>query len=121
MAISALTWPATLPQDFLIDGYTEEPAKTKIRTNMDASVAKQRNRFTTAADSMSGRMIMTLEQYAQFKDFYVTTLKNGALEFNFPVVGNPTQSQVVRFTEGNYEPTPLGLHWDVQLNLEKIP
>lgn len=121
MAYSNLTWPTELPQQLLIDGYDERPLKFKVRTEMDAAIAKQRPRFSTGAQQFAGRMIMTDAQYTKFKDFYNNTLMMGNLEFNMPVRGNSTITEVVRFTDEEYHGEPLGIHWNVILNLERIP
>jgi len=121
MAISGIYWVNTLPQQPLIDGYTEEAAGKKIRTTMDAAVAKQRNRYSTTTIPFTCVFLFTMDEYIVFKNFFNVTLVNGSLEFNMQVVGDPTTTQVVRFTERNYSPEFLGLHVRVTCNLEVMP
>ena len=121
MAISYIDWPSELPQQPLIDGFNEEPSSIKIRTEMDAAIAKQRPRFSTSAESRTFKMLMTNAQYQTFKTFYKDTLRSGSLEFNMQKPGIPGENIVVRFNERSYSPSPIGIHWMVQLNLEEIP
>lgn len=121
MAVSLIDWLTSLPQQPLIDGYSEEPAGKKIRTSMDAAIAKQRNRFTTSAQPFTAVFLMTLTQYSNFKAFYDTTLVNGVKEFNMQVTGDPLTTHVVRFTEKGYNPEFIGLYVRVNCNLEVIP
>lgn len=121
MAISTITWPAELPQQMLIEGYNESPNKQKIRTEMDAAIAKQRPRFSTTTGPFTGGMVMTDDQYNLFKEFFSITLGNGCLEFNMPKPGNTIETHVVRFTLEDYQPTKRGLYWVVVLNLETLP
>lgn len=121
MAFSSIDWPNTLPQQPLVDGFGEEPAGKKIRTTMDAAIAKQRNRFSTTANAFTAGFLMTMSQYASFVGFYNTTLSNGVLEFNQQVPGDPNTTRVVRFTDKGYSPEFLGIHVRVICSLEVIP
>ena len=121
MAISTIYWPLDLPQRILIAGYAEAPYKAKIRTEMDAAVAKQRKRFTTAAQPYTAPMIMTNQQFEDFKDFFRYTKGMGSLPFNFPQRLDPSQYEVVRFTEEDYDAGVDGIYWRVMLNLERLP
>lgn len=121
MAVSLIDWPSDLPQQPLIDGYSEEPAGKKIRTSMDAAIAKQRNRFTTSAEPYTAIFLMTMVQYNSFKTFYDNILGNGTLEFNIQVTGDTLNTQVVRFNEKGFSPEFSGLYVRVFCNLEVIP
>lgn len=121
MAESLIDWPSSLPQQPLLDGYSEKAPGKKIRTEMDAATAKQRNRFSTTAIAFTSTFLMTNAQYATFKTFFTNTLNNGTLEFNQYIPGNTVTKQVVRFTEENYTPQFLGLHVRVSCSLEVMP
>lgn len=121
MALTNIDWLPTLPQQFLINGYDEAPPRFKIRTEMDAAIAKQRPRFSTGAKQVTGQMVMTNSQYDLFIDFYENSLMMGSLEFNMPKRGDNTQTRVMRFTADEYDSEPVGIHWLVTLNLEEIP
>lgn len=120
MAFTTINWPESLPQQMLLEGYNEEPAKYKVRTEMDAAIAKQRPRFSTMTGPYTGAMIMSQVQYNIFKDFFIKTLGNGCLEFNIPKPGS-IETQVVRFTGEDYQPSKRGIWWIVVLNLETLP
>jgi len=121
MAVSVIDWPTSLPQQPLIEGFQESPAGMKIRTPMDAAVAKQRNRFSNTAYKFTAPFLMTNAQYTTFKTFFNDTLNFGTLEFNQQVPGNTSTTQVVRFTDENYTPSFLGNLVRVVCNLEILP
>lgn len=115
------TWPATLPQGFLVDGYREVMPKTTIRTPMDAGPAKVRRRFTAGVRMLSGRTAMTREQTETLDTFFNTTLAGGALSFDWT---HPrTQAPMTcRFaSEPEFSPQSGGMRWIVTLNLEILP
>lgn len=121
MAYASINWLEELPQQFLINGFDESPQDFKVRTDMDAAIAKQRPRFSAATYKFSGMMLMTNTQYELFVSFYRDTLAVGSLEFNMQKRGFPDIIQVVRFTDEGYQSSPHGRFWDVKLNLEVIP
>lgn len=52
-----ITWPATLPLP-TIEGYSIQPSDTILRTEMEASPARKRRRFTQVPSRMAVRWIM---------------------------------------------------------------
>lgn len=92
------TWPATLPQDILFDGYSATLPDGTIRTEMSAGPDFARQRFTAAPEPYSAQILVDLTQRATFINFYVTTLAHGALEFDWkhPVTGTAAK---IRFRE----------------------
>jgi len=78
------TWPATLPQVLLVDGYAESPPNTMLRTEMDAGPAKMRQRYTAAPRPISGAVILDSKaQLNTFAAFFVTDPKGGTLTFTW--------------------------------------
>jgi hypothetical protein len=75
------TWPATLPQSPLINGYNEVPEDARLVSEVDAGSRKIRNRYTAASEFVNENYVLTAAQYATLKSFYKTTLGNGAEEF----------------------------------------
>lgn len=118
---TSITWPADLPQQMLINGYDEQDKKVLIRTEMDAAVAKQRRRFSVTGSDASGSFLMTNAQRASFRTFFKEVLKDGALEFNLPEVGDNDTYRLVRFMGTPPKYTPAGLRWIVSLELERLP
>lgn len=78
------TWPATLPQFVLREGYDEQLANNKIETQMDAGLPKQRRRFTQREDQISVSWRMDRTQRDTFLTFYRSTLSDGTLAFDMP-------------------------------------
>lgn len=83
------TWPVSLPQKPLRDGYQEVEADTNVRTPMDTGPAKVRRRFTAGPRPFTCTFEFTGAQLATFKTFVRTTLLNGSLAFDMaePIAG----------------------------------
>lgn len=107
------TWPGTLPTAPLLDGYTETPPDTTIRTASDTGPNKIRRRFTAGVRKFMVRTLLTTAQVATLDTLYITTLEGGALPFDwthprtgasvsFRFVGPPVYSAV---TYGYYNAT----------------
>ena len=119
-------WPATLPQKFNEEGYSEGMGKNLIRSNMDAGPAKVRRRTTSAVRPMSGTMQMTSTQLQDLVEFYETTIMHGSLPFEFP---NPRDAGVllVRFADDgltDWRPNGYGegeQMWSVPIRFEVLP
>jgi len=113
-------WPATLPQDALIDGYDERPPETALRTPMDAGPAKVRRRFTAGVRVVSATEALTRAQVDTLDAFYLTDLQGGALSFDWT---HPrTQAAVqFRFVAGPRYAPQSQTDWLAQLRLEIVP
>ena len=115
-------WPATLPDDPLIQGYDERTPVTGIRTNMDAGPAKQRNRFTAAVAPLQLTLDLTRAQVAILDSFHKDTLKRGALAFDWI---HPRTQAVVSFRFINDRPLvfkPVSQQdWRAEVALEILP
>jgi len=112
-----VTWPSTLPQTPLLEGYSDVPQNSVLRSDFDG-YTKQRNRFTAVINDVEERYYFTSTQYVTFKDFYANTLSQGSIEFlkDDPETG---LTQSYRFVEP-YNPQKVGLDWIVTLRLEKL-
>ena|SRR5581483_3281963 len=77
------TWPDTLPQQLLMDGYAETPPSNVIRSTMDQGPPKDRRRSTDAERLFSGTMELTQDQIGIWEDFYYNTIDE-VLPFDFP-------------------------------------
>lgn len=77
------TWPVSLPQYPLQEGYKEAPGANVIESQVDAGPPKRRRRYTKRNDPHT--MIFELDdtQLATFKSFYGTTLQDGNLSFDY--------------------------------------
>jgi len=83
------TWPATLPQRPLVNGFSETPQSNVIRSSMATGPAKQRRRFTAKIINYDMVFHMTAAQKATLDTFYETTLSDGITPFDFthPISG----------------------------------
>lgn len=112
------TWPTSLPQSPLLEGFSSIPQDTVVRSKMDGYV-KQRTRFTAAVIEVEESYLLSVAQYETFKDFHKNTLKNGGREF---IKADPETSlnHFYRFTS-NYSAEFNGVQYKVKLPLEQIP
>jgi prophage DNA circulation protein len=112
------SWPSSLPQTPLLDGYSDVPQNSVLRSDFD-TYTKQRNRFTAVIHDVSEKYVMTNNQYTTFIEFYENTLNFGADVFTKtdPVTG---LTKNYRFVEP-YSSSFNGVLWVVELTLEKLP
>lgn len=68
------TWPSTLPQRPLAEGFTESVVPSVVRTDMDVGPAKMRRRYTSEVRVYSMGLLLTTAQVATLDTFYYTTL-----------------------------------------------
>ena len=113
------TWPGSLPQSPNVDGFSDIPQSTVIRSAM-GGLTKQRTRFTAAVHSVSESYVITSAQADTFVAFFRDDLDNGGLEFDKPdfLYGG---TSVYQFAEP-YDLKPLGGDmWRLSISLEKQP
>lgn len=117
--MATITWPLTLPQSFLIDGFVDQGPDNILRSQMETGPHKTRRRYTAAITAIAGDMIMTVAEYAIFKDFFRSSIQDGALAFNMPddVDGGTME---VKF-RNKFKAIFLGTRWRVTLELDKQP
>ena len=113
------TWPATLPQLVLRDGFSETTLDVVIRTPVEAGPAKLRRRISTNVRTINCNVILTTAQVAIFDSFYVTDLEGGALSFTW-TSQRTGAAATLRFT-GVPKYVTEGLDWMVNLPLEILP
>lgn len=77
------SWPATLPQHVLEQGYSEKLEDQTIETQVDAGIAKIRRRYTSANQLFQVTIQMTNAQAQTFETFYRDTLQGGVLSFDW--------------------------------------
>lgn len=115
------TWPVTLPQEPLIDQYAEVLPDTIIRSEPDVGPSKVRQRISKGVRNTPCKFIMSKAQVAIFDTFYVTTLYNGSLAFDFT---NPRTGSTdsYRFASvPRYVPASTDADWIVECQLEILP
>ena len=113
------TWPGTLPDDFLVDAFSETLPDNTIRSKVEYGPAKLRRRATAAVRPIEGQLYMTTAQVATHDTFFVTTLKYGSLAFDWthPRTGSSKSFRYVGVP--NYSPS--GINWIAALVLEILP
>ncbi len=84
------TWPSSLPQSPLINGYSRTQQPQVARTPMDSGPAYQRRRFTAASKPITMMFNLDKAQRQTFWDFFNNTVSGGALPFDWvdPVDGS---------------------------------
>lgn len=79
------TWPTadSFPQTPLMDGNTETPPNTILRTQMDVGPTKLRQRSTAGCRSYHFNFHMTGTNITALDTFYITTCHGGADSFEW--------------------------------------
>lgn len=115
------TWPHSLPQCPLVEGYSEEVNNTRLESMPDAGAAKVRNRFTAVPINITENYYLTAQQKEDFLTFYHTTIKNGAENFLKPYYSNG-QNRVYRISPSStYSLEFNGVFWMLSLELQIMP
>lgn len=111
------TWPSTLRDLWLKDGFREIPPKNMIRTKMDVGPAKVRRRTTSNVRQFLGRMFLTSALVVVLDDFFVTSTKSGTLtiELKHPRTGTTGTYRFVN--EPQYVSRNRGYVATIQLEL----
>ncbi len=120
MTTAAITWPATLPQKPLTDGYGEGFEDNVIRSGPDKGASKTRPRFTRLRKTRSVAFQLTDAQKVLFDTFY-ESIHGGSEPFNWvdPVSG----AAIVVMMKANVTgPKRLTANrWRVSFELEILP
>lgn len=120
----AQTWPISLPDSPLLDGYETRRKNSKLRTSVDAGLDKVRNRYRAVPVEVSEAFIMSKSEKEAFQNFHDNTCDGGAERF---IRDNPETgiSREYRFID---EPAYLVIGHDktgpiyrVELFLELMP
>ena len=119
------TWPLDLPA-LPFAGVSMKDDDAVLRTPMDAGPQSRRNRFTAITKTFPAPMVLDGAELVAFNFFYRSTLKNGALAFDWT---DPAADEVVSiaFKEppqwslfaGDADPAKRG--WKAILSLEIQP
>lgn len=77
------SWPATLPDYVMADGYSESAPDNTIRSDMDVGPSKARRRGTSAPVPIVARLRLTAAQRAALLTFYRTDTLDGSLTWTW--------------------------------------
>lgn len=116
------TWPTTLPQKPLQQGYKYTYPDNVLRTNMSVGPAKQRVRARVNTRNISVSMYLTEAELSDFDTFYETTTSYGSIAFDWiDPISEDTKS--FRFIGGSPPSrTPLsGGDWLITFEIEEMP
>lgn len=75
------SWPTTLPEFVLREGFREGFKDLVIRSKMDTGASKRRRRFSDGPEEHKFPLFLTSAELDIFKEFYETELASGALSF----------------------------------------
>lgn len=104
-----MKWPIDLPQNLLLDGFTNSFGTTAVQTSMSAGPSFSRPRYTAPEEPVTGNIyLQSYEQYAKLRQFYRDDLAEGTLPFDWihPITQNVV---TVRFdTDSPPSAVPLG-------------
>jgi len=112
-------WPATLPQDTLGPGYSEEPVENTIRSSMSYGPDKVRRRATAEIFKYQIPLVLTTAQTSTLDTFYYTTLEcTGTFDWKNHRTG---ASATYRFLSAPVYGPLGGGRWATTLALEILP
>ncbi|WP_396189386.1 hypothetical protein [Flavobacterium sp.] len=120
MTTSIYTWPASLPQKPLANGYNEGFQDTVIRSKVESGASKARQRYTRLRKLVDVAFQMNTAQKATFETF-LSTIGGGAHAYNWPHPLTGT-AQVVQMTGPVTGPKYLAPNiWQISFQLEIMP
>lgn len=93
--MSTVSWPASLPDDFLSNGYTETPGENVLREETEVGPSKTRRRSTVEPVQVSGTVSMTRAQFQIWDRFYKDTLVYGTVPFAMKSLDGTLRSMYV--------------------------
>lgn len=115
------SWPSTLPQRVLSEGYQEIAPDMVLRSEMDAGPAKVRRRFTAAVRTVRCQIALTSAQVATLDSFYVGTLAGGSLTIDWVHPRTQAATTFRMRQPPQYTAESGGSSWIAQLELEILP
>ncbi len=115
-------WPGGLPQLVAVDGYRESPPDNLIRTPMDEGPDHIRRARTSNSRAIQVQLDLTMAQIEILDDFYVSTLSDGSLPFDWVRPRQQTAATLRFVIQPTY--TPQGgsdQWWRAAMVLEIMP
>jgi len=116
--MAEISWPDTLPKTLLMNGLSAKRNTNIVRTAMDAGPVKTRRRYTASIKVFSGKMLLDESARAELERFYMITLADGVLRFNF-TDPQTLETAEFRFTEPYQEASADGF-CEVSMSLERL-
>ena len=114
------SWPTSLPQEVLVQGFQEQPQPQTLRSSMDAGPAKLRRRFSAKIVNYKFQLLLDATQKATLDVFHDATLAGGSLPFDWvDHIGGGARSY--RFTKPPSYAASSPTAFAAQLELESLP
>ncbi len=76
-------WPITLPQCPVLNGFSEQRQRNIVAFNPDVGPPKIRRRSSASAVLTSATFRLTTDELSDFDTFFIDTLKDGSLPFEW--------------------------------------
>ena len=115
------TWPESLPQLPLKDGYSEDFPDTVHRSSMEVGPAKMRQRISAQVRSTVWPLYLeTSEMVDTLEELYNDTLFGGTLPFEHPHPRKGGADIEFRFVKPPHI-EPRGMGYQTELHLEIMP
>jgi hypothetical protein len=114
------TWPGSLPQTPLLQGFSQQLEDNLLRTEMDAGKDKVRRRFTAGIMPVKISMVLATAQKDILITFFDTTVTGGADEFDWDDHLNGGVVQY-RFLSPSSFRRLSGAYWSADMELEIVP
>lgn len=117
--MSIPTWPTTLPQYPLVNGYTRRPISSRLDFGVDSGRPILVNRATAMPDEVNENYLLTEAQRNTLHTFWKTSLKRGVADF----LKLEPETKLMKLYQMSGEPvyTRVGLYWEVKLSLRILP
>lgn len=112
------TWPASLPQAPLAQGYSEQQGDNVVRYQVEQGPAQMRMRSTRQPRIVACTYFLTTAQKAALDEWVAGTIRYGATVFDWPnpVTGGTEQARMT--APPVYSPVAGGMRWHATLALE---
>lgn len=115
-------WPASLPQDPLLDGFTAEAPDNLEESEMDAGPPRTRRRFTAVEEAMTVSFLFSRAQLNTFRAWLKNDIAGGALPYDWehPIDNVPCRVRIPKGSLPTYE--KLGTNvWRVSFAIRVLP
>lgn len=122
--MSIPTWPLTLPQTTLLEGFSLIVQNNILMSQSDAGFGKRRNKGATPPTQFTRTLQLTDAQLTIFLNFVEFTLRNGTLRFGttHPRTGVTVELLIVPQGESLFQPIiKEGKIYKVNLKLQVMP
>lgn len=112
------SWPVSLPQSPLLEGFQGEPPDRLLASEVDAGTPKVRQRFSAGHSAIHCQWKMSPAQFNAFRAWLAADLAGGSLTFTWPNPYVPESTLTVRFAPRNLPRwVPAGVRWMVSAEI----